>query len=263
MAKSAARFACLLFLVTAGPAPAPAAEPAVSASKVANHAEQVQCLAFSPDGQYLFSGCEAGVIRMTEVSAGKAVRSFEAPPRKETPDEQMLAFPRGVLALAVGPDGATLYSGGSDRCLHAWDVGSGKGKRLLEDQYVTALALSPDGRTLASTGYGGDLRLLDVKRGTELQKIKGRPERITTAVFSPDGKTLFTGGVTVDKTSGFAVIASDSTGVSLRHGGAGGQTLTGGRPSPGAVAPPVRGRRRAPRPGDPALPPRPCDSGRD
>jgi hypothetical protein len=62
------------------------------------------------------------------------------------------------------------------------------------------VALSPDGRLLAAAGYKGELRLLDVERGQAVHNLQGRPDRITAVVFSPDGKTLFTGGVGVNKT---------------------------------------------------------------
>src|SRR5438128_1259516 len=60
----------------------------------------------------------------------------------------------GVLALALGSDGAVLASGGRDHAVRLWETATGRLLRTLTGHagQVNALALSPDGRLLASGG---------------------------------------------------------------------------------------------------------------
>lgn len=78
---------------------------------------------------------------------------------------------------------------------------------------VMAVAFSPDGRLLATAGFGTVIKLWEVATGRELrslndhtgvtirgsnQSILAGPELINALAFSPDGKTLASGGI--DKT---------------------------------------------------------------
>jgi WD40 repeat protein len=193
------RSACVIAVLLAVCRGARGAEPAPDLTALAEHEWGVQVLTFSPDGKYLVSGCEQGVLRVTDVATGEALHELKAHPAKAQRGPLSREPPAGVLAVAIGTDGSTLYSGGGDRRLLGWDVKTGKARTLLEDLHVTGLALSPDGRTLAAIGYGGEMRLLDVAGKREPRKLGGGPPRATAALFSGDGKTLYTGGVTVNK----------------------------------------------------------------
>jgi WD40 repeat protein len=202
--------ACAVALLLAVPGVGFGAEPANPLTPLTEHEWGVQVLAFSPDGKYLFSGCEQGTIRLTDVSSKEVRQSLKAHPSAEKRGPFASDAPHGVLALAVSRDGATLYSGGGDERLLAWNTKTGKETVLLKDIHVTALTLSPDGKTLAATGYDNDLRLLDTAGKAEPRKLQGGPARITAALFSADGKTLYTGGVTANVTfPNIPVIESD------------------------------------------------------
>src|SRR5262249_5144911 len=115
-----------------------------------------------------------------------------------------------VSALALAPDGKTLFSGSGsrtgarDRTVRQWETATGKQIGLFEDvlDVVELLAVSPDGQTLAVTSssqppdHEHQLQLLDRATGKEIRKLplSGKALRVEALVFSPDGKSLAVGG---------------------------------------------------------------------
>ena len=138
-----------------------------------------------------------------------------------------LAHAGPVTAVAFSPDGKLIASAGWDRAIHLWDSSTRKHDRSLSGHTsaVRCLAFSPDGSTLASgsgDSSGGatlwpagrqdtSIRLWDVRTGKELHRVegirrggtsvikmidkaRGHWNAVTTLEFSPDGKTLASGG---------------------------------------------------------------------
>lgn len=121
------------------------------------HKHEIQCLAFSPNGNILASG------------------DYDNPrdrdPRPQPEDEH----------------------DGRPHAVRLWDVRTGKELRQLggHENSVSTVTFTPDGATLAVTGYFPGVRLWDVATGKVLTPLEKKPEvggRWVT--FSPDGKTL-------------------------------------------------------------------------
>jgi WD40 repeat protein len=109
-----------------------------------------------------------------------------------------------VAALAYRPDGKLLAAGGyKEAVLLDPATGDLVGRLPGQTAAVTALAFSPDGRRLAvasgTPGAGGEVRLYAVSpdgrpEAKRERTLTGHQDVMLGLAFSPDGKTLATGG---------------------------------------------------------------------
>jgi WD40 repeat protein len=102
----------------------------------------------------------------------------------------------GTFAVAFGPDGKTLVTGGRDGLVKLWDVAGGRCLHTLKRHYswVETLAVSPDGRTVASAGQDGLIRLWDAASGADACPQSGHRFFLLGTAWSPEGKTILTSG---------------------------------------------------------------------
>jgi RNA polymerase sigma factor (sigma-70 family) len=179
-------------------------------------------VAFSPDGRWIAGAGADGVIHLWDASRGCEVRRIR---RKETQTT--------VHYVAFLPDGKTLASAGRFMPVVVWDAATGKellhfkggedflridaseliGKRGVRDADVAAagrlhallryddnlmvsgVAISPDGKVVATTGGGcyEKVILWEAASGRMLGIIR-LPQGGASVAFSPDGRSLTTGG---------------------------------------------------------------------
>ena len=73
------------------------------------HESAVYSVAFSPDGQYLATATQDGVVRLWQAKTGQELRKWQAHENNAT-------------SVAFSPDGRYLASGGWDGKVKVWDV---------------------------------------------------------------------------------------------------------------------------------------------
>lgn len=160
------------------------------------HFSIVGSLAFSPDGNTLASGGTEGTIRFWDI-------------KKRKPLHKRITGHMWMRTASILNDGSKLASVSDHGIITVWDLKNSQKttsitKTLLEEplywRTYRSLLLSPDGTILAAHGEQRNptkpdfnrnvIRLSDVNTGRELKVLpSGYLE-----VFSPDGKTLISGG---------------------------------------------------------------------
>jgi len=100
----------------------------------------------------------------------------------------------GVWSLAVSAKGPTLAWAGGAPFAFTWDITRQEPRLMRQQDQCLALGLSPDGRLLAAASRR-TVKLWDVGRGLEVAFLEGHRGTVRAVAFSPDGRTLATGGL--------------------------------------------------------------------
>jgi hypothetical protein len=141
--------------------------------------------AVSPDGRFIVTAGDGGVLRRWDAETGHEI----GPPFK--------GHDGWVSALKFSPDGHRLVSGGDDRTVRLWNVETGEqiGKPLVgHTDEVWDAVFSPDGHLVASGGVDGTVRLWNADTGEPIgEPLAGHTDVVTRVAFSPDGRRLVSG----------------------------------------------------------------------
>jgi WD40 repeat protein len=142
----------------------------------------------TPDGRLAATLGMDGLIVVWDVATGKPLHELREAPGTD------------VYTLALSPDGKTLVSGDFSRPPRLWEVATGN-QRLITGKPVGHLSFcppvfSPDGKLLAAIAGGGDsiIVLWDATKGEELRRMGATNGDFRSLAFSPDGRTLASGG---------------------------------------------------------------------
>jgi RNA polymerase sigma factor (sigma-70 family) len=176
--------------------------------RLAGAKEAVVGAAFTPDGRTLVAWHENHTARVWDLAAGKAVRHFAFPDRPDRPIAPGSTGERsGYYGAAVSPDGRFIAYGsqgpnflipqGQFLYLAIHEVATGKTKRIVENLLpdgATTLAFSTDSRSLAWSGSQSPvIHVLELATGKERLRLDGHHARVTSLIFSADGRTLVSG----------------------------------------------------------------------
>jgi WD40 repeat protein len=157
------------------------------------HTKQINALAWSPDGYYLASAGDDGVIRLWEVARGKLWKALHF-----SLIGKLLGANPKLNALAWSSDGSHLASVGDDATIRLWEVAHGKLVQTIKNPYSSSspmkdVAWSPDGVYLATAGafaYVWDRHNIDRPSGLLYDKIAGA----YAVAWSPDGDFVAVAG---------------------------------------------------------------------
>jgi WD40 repeat protein len=150
---------------------------------------QITVWAFSPDRRTLaITYSSSGTPDLVDLVSGR-IRSANVQGH----------VGRGIQALEFSADGRTVATGGGDRSIRLWDVGTLEERLMLKGRKGTANALSfsSDGKTLASFDTGRAMILWDIATGEQHLALEPIFFSLTGVRFSPDGSSLATSEITV------------------------------------------------------------------
>jgi WD40 repeat protein len=163
------------------------------------HTKIVKSVAFSPDGLSIASGSDDRTIRLWDVQTGKETKRLEG-------------HLDAVSCVTFSRDGSYIVSNGIGGTVLFWYVRTGDLTRQfgrVTDAMVRSVAFSPDGRLLVAGGTDpqghrsqsfprkatpGIAWLWDVETGKEIRRFEPNVDDVQSVAFSPDGRTIVSGG---------------------------------------------------------------------
>jgi WD40 repeat protein/serine/threonine protein kinase len=180
------------------------------------HRGGVNCVAFSPDGRFLVSGGEGGVLRWWDVfgwhatnpdaavagqagAVGASLTHAAADAKPIRDVRHFKAHSGAVLSIAFSLGGEVLVSGGADKVVNVWTGDGSRNLRTLPGfaEDVDAVAVTPDGKLVACVNNGPvpTIRLVNVSTGRDVRRYIGHTRAVLALAISQDGDVLASAGL--------------------------------------------------------------------
>ena len=183
------------------------------------NSNEVNCVAFSPDGTRIIAGFSNGTARIIDLASEKteievkghwkAVNAVAFDPKGRyflTAGDNTIKIwsPKGeqiynlkdhtttIVTVDIDSTGEFMVSGAISHIFKQWNVLKGEVIRNYNGHTDVAMAVcfSKDGKRIASGSGDHTIKIWDAETGTELMSLPGHEGDINAVEFSPDGKLL-------------------------------------------------------------------------
>lgn len=172
-------------------------------STFTGHTKRTKSVIYSPDGNIIATASSDGTVRLWDAATGQS--------------KAILTGYTHINTAAYSPDSKTIVTGNQAGKVHFWNVSTGALKNTFTGDrgIIFDITYAPDGKTIAVvSSYNDRVLLRDAKTGkhkTTLEHfglidtifliLQNREYDINSIAYSPDGKTIVTGGdyYTVEK----------------------------------------------------------------
>lgn len=153
------------------------------ANSLRGHEQEVNCVAFSPDGKFIASGSSDSTVCLWNI-IGNPTAQF------------LLGHEQEVNCIAFSPDGKFLVSGSIDGILCLWDL---QGNLITQpwqghEEGVISVAFSANDDSIVSVGFDGTVCLWDLQANAITQPWRGHKEGVISVAFSPNGDCIVSVG---------------------------------------------------------------------
>lgn len=141
----------------------------------------MRSLCFSPNGQYLATGAQDGVISVWDI----ALRTIK---------HRFVGHTAFVSGLDFASNGRIFASGSYDCSVSLWDIESNSQVTSFSiEDGVKAVAISPDSRYVAAGSFNASLHVWDIETGVRILHLEGHTGSIESIAFVPLGDRLISG----------------------------------------------------------------------
>ena len=152
--------------------------------QVAEHAESVRNIAWSPDGRFVATAGSDSTSCLIDAETGEVARKIQ-------PTET-----RGSARPDFSADGKLMAYSCRDKTIRIWDIEKGKQVSVITVpstiEYVTVIKWSPDASKIAFLAYGSNtIRILDVKSGVVTANLAGKNDRLHDVIWSADSSKVY------------------------------------------------------------------------
>ncbi len=143
------------------------------------HPDTVTCVAYTPDGNTIATGCEDGILRLWDVASGAKLVEFPGHTDR-------------IMCLTISSNGTTIVTGSDDGTTRIWDIGNGKELYLLRasTQAVHSVAFSLDGTRIVTVSEDGTACIWDIATQEQIAILSDHNIRLRQAIFTGDGERI-------------------------------------------------------------------------